>query len=540
MPELESPAMGMPFQLAGALLEIYVFRAVVGGVTWYVAARSTAAGEFTLIFQDTVPGVVINAALAEADLTGLGEVTVCGAAYPLEVSVAFPADSLTLTGMGRSTFLDGDALTTGNHAIVIDGYNDCVVRDLAVQTEDGGGKECYCIFIDDSHRYRIEGVWILASDDCGINVRGPVAGVVGGIITFCFVTGCDTVGIDIEGLGTDAVEVSNNIVWDCLDGIRYEGKGDAMVDVYANICYNNTGNGINLTTETVSHDAQIVKNICWANNRGIVVEGDFENYEIKLNYAVNNTSDGIVAGINYPGCGDISDNYSIGNGASGIRLEEAVNLKITTNYCIDNTADGIRLTANVDNCWFQGNYCTDNGGYGINILNANCNDNFVGKNYLTGNTTGCINDAGTDTRLPEVTVVVSDPDGNIGRHAAIVLTDGVDVTCRFEIKIPSHFQELVRARIVLVAGGTGNLRRSVNTEFGKVCADEAYNTHTDSIAAGEVAVTLNELECVDVAAAFTGIAQNDLVGLEFTRHGSHANDTVNANCYLLAFNMQYV
>jgi hypothetical protein len=270
-----------------------------------------------------------------------------------------------------------------------------------------------------------------------------------------------------------------------------------------------------------------------------------QDFEIVENFVFNNGNHGIWIGVSSWERGLVHANWAIGNGAlftgHGIYIQGISYLEVTDNRCYDNNLDGICLDPPLCNYnYLEGNICHGNGRYGININNVACTGTIVRFNYLLGNATGCINDVGTDTRLPEVTVVVSDPDGNIGRHAAIVLTDGVDVTSRFEIKIPSDFQELVRARIILVPGGTGNLRRSVNTEFGKICADEAYNTHTDSIAAGEVAVTLNELECIDVAAAFTGIAQNDLVGLEFTRHGSHANDTVNANCYLLAFNMQYV
>lgn len=162
------------------------------------------------------------------------------------------------------------------------------------------------------------------------------------------------------------------------------------------------------------------------------------------------------------------------------------------------------------------------------------------NNLLTGNGTGCINDTGTDTRLPEVFIFYPEPNGNIGTHATLVLTDGVDVAGRFELLIPMGFQELVRAQVVVVPGGTSNMRRSVSTNFGKICADETYNIHTDGIAAGEVAVTINELECIDISAALTGIAIGDIIGVEFTRAGSHANDTVNADCYLLGFRLQYV
>ncbi|GAI41372.1 unnamed protein product, partial [marine sediment metagenome] len=40
--------------------------------------------------------------------------------------------------------------------------------------------------------------------------------------------------------------------------------------------------------------------------------------------------------------------------------------------------------------------------------------------------------------------------------------------------------------------------------------------------------------------ALTGLAAQDLVGVEFTREGSAGTDTVNADCYLLGLRIQYV
>jgi hypothetical protein len=139
----------------------------------------------------------------------------------------------------------------------------------------------------------------------------------------------------------------------------------------------------------------------------------------------------------------------------------------------------------------------------------------------------------------EVDIMIVEPDGSKGTHPAIVLSDGVDVTVLFEIVIPKDFVSLSKAELILIPGGTGNLRRSVNTNFGKVGVGENYNQHTGNIPAGEVPVTLDKIEAIDVSDAFTGVAAEDVVGLEFTRHGSHANDTVDAACYLIAFRLIY-
>ena len=66
---------------------------------------------------------------------------------------------------------------------------------------------------------------------------------------------------------------------------------------------------------------------------------------------------------------------------------------------------------------------------------------------------------------------------------------------------------------------------------------------SEAIAAGEVAVTGTQVEGIDIAAAFVGVGAlgpGDIVGVAFTRHGDHVNDTVDADCYLLGIRMRYV
>jgi len=88
------------------------------------------------------------------------------------------------------------------------------------------------------------------------------------------------------------------------------------------------------------------------------------------------------------------------------------------------------------------------------------------------------------------------------------------------------------------------LRRAVAANWGQVGSGEIYNTDAGAIAAGQVAVNLNHTELIDITTAFTTgaapIGPGDIIGIEFTREGNNALDTVNANCYLLGVRMQYV
>jgi len=140
----------------------------------------------------------------------------------------------------------------------------------------------------------------------------------------------------------------------------------------------------------------------------------------------------------------------------------------------------------------------------------------------------------------ELFMPVVDPDAVIGEHPAVTLTDGVTETIYHQIPIPTDFHSLVDANVIIVPEASGNIRRQVNSTWGKLCASELYNQHSDSIAAGEVAVVINELNCVDISTALTGIAANDLVGISFTRVGGHANDTVDADCFYLGIRFRYI
>ena len=133
-----------------------------------------------------------------------------------------------------------------------------------------------------------------------------------------------------------------------------------------------------------------------------------------------------------------------------------------------------------------------------------------------------------------------DPDTYIGSHPAVLLPDGADTLVYGYIMIPKNFHTLTSAHVIIVPAASGNMRRSISTTWGVLGAAEDYNIDTGSIVAGQVAVTQNRLESIDISAALIDIAANDLVGFTFTREGSNVNDTVNADCYYLGGRIRYV
>jgi parallel beta-helix repeat protein len=141
-------------------------------------------------------------------------------------------------------------------------------------------------------------------------------------------------------------------------------------------------------------DGNIISRNCLNSNADEGIYIHLSNNNIIIGNQVNLTSDkGIILwGSN--------DNIVIGNIA-----------KSTVYY------DGIFLQSSSYNT-IIGNRCQGNHRYGINISESGCNNNLVVKNYLTGNTVGPLNNAGTGTII----------EGNIGYSTEYIKSTGASVT----------------------------------------------------------------------------------------------------------------
>jgi len=444
--------------------------------TLVVAASDASAlsrAQADYVCDGVADEVEINAALNALPAQG-GRVILLEGQYMLATPIIIPDNDITLEGQSWATFLNGNNLLTGNHAIQISTWDNCHIKNLSIRTLAGGAKVCHCIFAEDgTNDLRIENVYFEDSDSDAIHIEGTSMSRIK--IFNCFIEGADDHGIHITPDGGDITQhfhIWKNHIQSCgINGIHFA------------VCTNH-------------------------------------NYHI-------------IEGNSIASCA-----------GSGIVFAGTVReCLITNNYLRGNTVTGIVLLANDDNNLIQNNYCNGNGAFGINIAAASCIENTVRGNRLIGNVGGAINEAGTDTQLPYIFVEVPNPNTNIGTHPATLLTDGLAVLDRINLYVPLEFQELVRAQAIVVPGGTGNMRRSVATNWGKLGSGETYVIDWGAIAASEVAVTADWLMCLNITAAFAGaapVAPGDKVGIEFTRHGNHVNDTVGANCYLLGLRIEYV
>jgi hypothetical protein len=88
------------------------------------------------------------------------------------------------------------------------------------------------------------------------------------------------------------------------------------------------------------------------------------------------------------------------NGAKGVEFISGVNdCQIIGGAITGNASDGVKLTATSDRNVLSSVSSLDNGGYGMNIAAATCDDNLVMGNIFTGNSTGQFSDSGTTTKL---------------------------------------------------------------------------------------------------------------------------------------------
>lgn len=132
----------------------------------------------------------------------------------------------------------------------------------------------------------------------------------------------------------------------------------------------------------------------------------------------------------------------------------------------------------------------------------------------------------------------SDPNSRIGTHPSMEMLDGVETTIYQSFMIPKDITTITQASILVVSVASGDIRWDALTNFGKICAAEDYNTHTDSAGATTSASVLNKITCLNITAALTDATAKDLVGVQFVRYGAHAWDTITASVHFLGIYLE--
>lgn len=90
---------------------------------------------------------------------------------------------------------------------------------------------------------------------------------------------------------------------------------------------------------------------------------------------------------------------------------------------------------------------------------------------------------------------------------------GAAQTVNINFFVPADFSSLVSAVVVVIADNTETTQYDVVTDFG--AAGEVHTANSDSLVNSTQAITVNEIEELDVSGALTGLAAGDYVGLVF-------------------------
>lgn len=480
-------------------------KSVPAGFTRVVAAsNSYDSTRADYRCDGTADEVEINAALTFCAAVG-GEVILLEGTYMIADPITFPANGLVLRGQGVATFIDGDGLANTEHGIVIDTKDDCIVKDLSIQTEDGGGKTCHCIYIVDSNRFQVENIWVVNSDADGIRIASTATEEptsVDGYINNCHILAADGYGIcsmpDGE-IGSDRMIITDNVVVGAGNtGICCRSVYNSLIQ--DNICGSNGGHGIFIWQSFIGI---ISRNICFDND--LEATGNFDGISLDdcniLGVHENICSDNGRAGIYFTGytakC-KITGNTCVVN-VDGIKFAtEGTNTNlIVGNYCDANTSDGIELVDSNDNV-INDNYLLENEAFGI-LITAGA-DNVVKNNCYWGNVSGAISDGGIRTRLHVRTfqfiqgTTFIDADGSAKGWE-------IDVADEFAIgltQMPLECQQVVKIKIwaVGLASPAAGKEMLVDILANAGGSDETYTTEAISVASKksvETAFAVNDV-----------------------------------------------
>jgi hypothetical protein len=106
------------------------------------------------------------------------------------------------------------------------------------------------------------------------------------------------------------------------------------------------------------------------------------------------------------------------------------------------------------------------------------------------------------------------------------LTGANDATVSFYFRVPDNWSSDQSFYLHVISNGTGTLRYSISVDYGN--DGEALTANTDSVAQADVSVTDGFVKLLDLGSLGGAKAAGDGFALTFTRHGSHANDTITA------------
>lgn len=224
--------------------------------------------------------------------------------------------------------------------------------------------------------------------------------------------------------GSAYVLADTNFVAQIKDVTVTNATGSGIVSQYAmettieNVYVYDCGTGIDLDYSIYPQIITVTVEDCGVGLDMNQVDGFYVNFGafnnsttgagVLMNTANNATffnssvNDNTGDGINITSCQQvafISLDVS-GNGGQGIEFVSGNTDNMVSESVINNNAsDGIKMTATTDRTSVIGVSITNSGGYGINIAASTCDENYITAPAFSTNTSGNINDSGTNTTI---------------------------------------------------------------------------------------------------------------------------------------------
>jgi len=382
-------------------------------------------------------------------------------------------------------------------------------------------------------------------------------------------------------------------IW--LQNLEVHDSGSTGIVVSGNtvtvegcVSYSNTINGFDVTY-TTANDINFTDCYAWDNATGFSIPTTTAQYvSYKGCNSHENSTDGFYTAssrIHYVGCFAWSnDDTGFAGALTSNEITYSSCLADSNQYwgftcftrsvyegCIAlNTTDtvqsrgGFVIWQNETDIILDGCISTDTQGtktqdYGVYFDVSGGQDRVIITNCdLRGNNTASIFGAiGAGTRIfnnlldgvstisdevatPEIWMEVMDPLTTLGQYPTVTMANGVTTYVYNQLQVPLEFQQTLTCQVVVVAVNAGNMRWQCDTDFGKICSGEDYLQHSDSVPATNTAMAQDNLECLEISGALTGLGAGDLVGVSFARIGGHVDDTVNASCYYMGIRFRYV
>ncbi len=330
-----------------------------------VIVATDGSGDFNT--DGTDDEVEINAALNSLPAGG-GVVYMKEGTYNITTSIIIPDDNVEIIGAGASTRIT----TTQDIAMItMTNVERISIHLIYLYGAGVGGVTNYGIYFDNVDTSSIDGCWI-------------------------------------ENVGFAAIYLTNASNQNTIHNCKIINNSRLGIYMYAssyNNILNNQCSNNNLNAAIfLEHDCffnVIISNQCNDNGVSGIILGDNSDHNIiEGNVILSNDWRGIMI-LETADNNTITNNQILRNIADGIYIRSHDNM-ISSNECFDNdfgntgTYNGIILVE-ADRNVITNNRCSGNDDWGINIFDMFCNDNLVIGNTCIGNTTGAIQDNGTNT-----------------------------------------------------------------------------------------------------------------------------------------------